>query len=454
MAADGTSGAPGSVTYQWFKVITRGQDPANPVPGQNAPTLMLNNITPTDAGDYYLQVTDTCGASVNSRTANLGILNLACHIPFADVDGDGDVDMDDFGAFQACFTGDSVTGFDPVHCRCFDRGGTPGAVDLNDFDLFLTCFSGPSVPAAPACAGSNILYSQDFDVDDTANWTVNKATDTYANDAGNIAEFFYDYSQLGIPSAPNSVGGTTRGLRLRANAVAGNVPAGGLTALSVSPTGLILPGDYTVEFDMWLNFNGPLATGNTGSSQITEFGILTAGTSTQVPGNFGGTIDSVYFACGGDGQNGADYRVYDTAHPASWQDGTLVYAAGPASGVTGDRNAQHPYYTQFFGGTVENNQAPAGQIGLPSPAAGDQSGTTAAGAQGFRWRHVKIVKSNTTALWYVDDHLLATVDMTQSGTLGGSNILFGQSDVNNTSVPADQNDLVFGLIDNVRVTRN
>ena len=54
-----------------------------------------------------------------------------------------------------------------------------------------------------------VVYNQNFDVDDTANWAVNGApatTDVSAN-------FYFDYSTVGIPAAPNS-GSTTRGLKI------------------------------------------------------------------------------------------------------------------------------------------------------------------------------------------------------------------------------------------------
>lgn len=71
------------------------------------------------------------------------------------------------------------------------------------------------------------LYSENFDVDNTANWTVNKGL----NPTGSTSNFFFDYSTYGIVSAPGS-GGTTRGLRLDAN-----VANGIFSGQSVSPNG-------------------------------------------------------------------------------------------------------------------------------------------------------------------------------------------------------------------------
>ncbi|MCA9260332.1 MAG: hypothetical protein KDA61_14070 [Planctomycetales bacterium] len=80
------------------------------------------------------------------------------------------------------------------------------------------------------------LYSENFDVDNTANWTINDSgtTDT-------LADFYYDYSAIGVPAAPGGV--STTGLKMTAN---NSVAAFG--GFSVSPTGLNLTGDYRVEF--------------------------------------------------------------------------------------------------------------------------------------------------------------------------------------------------------------
>jgi hypothetical protein len=76
---------------------------------------------------------------------------LCCPTPFADADGDNDVDADDFGALQACFTGEgpaTVTG----DCRCFDREPDDD-VDGDDYGAFDACSSGADVPVDPGCGG-------------------------------------------------------------------------------------------------------------------------------------------------------------------------------------------------------------------------------------------------------------------------------------------------------------
>lgn len=69
-----------------------------------------------------------------------------CNTPFADTDGDGDVDQVDFSVFQACFTGGSPAPgtFDAVHCLCLDRDAD-NDVDELDYGDFEDCATGPGV---------------------------------------------------------------------------------------------------------------------------------------------------------------------------------------------------------------------------------------------------------------------------------------------------------------------
>lgn len=268
------------------------------------------------------------------------------------------------------------------------------------------------------------LYSENFEVDPTANWVLNGGPSDEA------ANFFYDYSAVGIPSAPNS-GGTTRGVKLQANQSSGIF--GGM---SVSPVGQSFAGDYVLKFDWWENFNGGFPVGGSGSTQMSAFGIGTAGATAQWPG---GVQDSVWFGATGDGNSSSDWRAYSTAAATSYPDASAVYAAGA---VTGNRNQSHAYYASFG-----NVAAPAAQLALYP----QQSGTTLAGSAGMEWHDVEIAKIGTKATWRVDGVLIATIDLT-TVTLGGGNIFLGHSDTNATS-STDVNDvnLLFTLIDNVVV---
>ncbi|MBI4581277.1 MAG: hypothetical protein HY718_16360 [Planctomycetes bacterium] len=78
----------------------------------------------------------------------------ACNNPRFDADEDGDVDMVDFAAFQACLTGSGGSNgpLDTVHCHCFDADHDDD-IDVSDFDAFALCGSGAGVLADTACDG-------------------------------------------------------------------------------------------------------------------------------------------------------------------------------------------------------------------------------------------------------------------------------------------------------------
>jgi hypothetical protein len=74
-----------------------------------------------------------------------------CSDPFADADGDGDVDQSDFAVIQACFTGSAgPVPSEPAYCICLNRN-QDNAIDEQDMLAFEACASGPGVPADPSC---------------------------------------------------------------------------------------------------------------------------------------------------------------------------------------------------------------------------------------------------------------------------------------------------------------
>jgi hypothetical protein len=267
------------------------------------------------------------------------------------------------------------------------------------------------------------LFAADFETDVTASWTLNDPglSDTHA-------DFFYDYSAIGIPAAPNGAG--THGLKMTANNASGV-----FSGFSVSPTGQSFAGDYVVRFDLWQNYVGPLGSGGSGSTQLSTFGIGTAGDVAFWPG--APAKESVAFGVTLDGGSAADFRVYDSSAPTSHPAGASVYSA-----PGGANNGSDVYYAGFGG-----ESAPAAQL-VSFPG---QVGSTDAGEIAFAWREVLIDVSGGFANWFIDGLQIAQVDLTGL-TLGGGNILFGHSDTNAGS-SADPNDSLLNitLIDNIRV---
>lgn len=107
---------------------------AGSTPGQI--DMAVDWLTATDAGAFAPgEEYDCLGRS---------LVVDACPMPFADADEDGDVDMDDFAAFQRCYTSSTPGAYDAENCRCYDRDHD-AAVDEFDFLEFAQCTSGPEV---------------------------------------------------------------------------------------------------------------------------------------------------------------------------------------------------------------------------------------------------------------------------------------------------------------------
>jgi hypothetical protein len=70
-----------------------------------------------------------------------------CNHPFADADGDRDVDQKDFGIFQMCFGGAGGTDGAGLGypCTCFDTDNNT-SVEKADFSAFEKCVTGPAIP--------------------------------------------------------------------------------------------------------------------------------------------------------------------------------------------------------------------------------------------------------------------------------------------------------------------
>ena len=267
------------------------------------------------------------------------------------------------------------------------------------------------------------LFTDDFNADHSAAWTVNNPA---LSDI--TADIFYDYSAIGVPAAPNGSG--TRGLKMTAN------NSGGVfSGFSVSPTGQSFSGAYRLSFDLWQNYVGPLGVGGSGSTQLSTYGIGTSGTTAFWPG--AATKESVGFATTLDGGSASDFRAYSSAAPTSYAAGNAVYHA-PAGAI----NNSAAYYAVFTAQT-----APGAQT-LLFPG---QTGSTDAGETSFLWRRVEIEVADGLATWSIDGTALATVDLS-TVTLGGGNIFFGHTD-SNAGSSTDPNDSLLNvtLIDNITV---
>jgi hypothetical protein len=272
------------------------------------------------------------------------------------------------------------------------------------------------------------VFLDTFDTDTQANWTVNKSS------SDTRVFFNYDYSSMGIPAAPNATWGSTRGVRMEAN-----ISGGAVAALSLSPKIQSFSGDYRLRFDMWINVNGPLPAGGTGSTEFLTGGIGTAGNRVQWTGA-GSTADGFWFSVSGEGGAGdtststGDYCGY--IGPSLQNPASGFYMAGTDTSAKGN---SHSYYIAAF---PAGSAPPAWQQANYA----QQTGSTAAGTAGLRWREVIIARYGSTVEWSIDGIKLASI--TNAAATAG-NVFIGYWD--NYASISDNSNLSFGLVDNVRV---
>jgi hypothetical protein len=108
-------------------------------------------------GPAYVPVMDTRPSYTDDVELNGGVVGQApsaCNTPPQDVDGNGHVDLTDYGTFLTCYNGPErpyggagVPGLEE-QCACLDSDAD-GDLDLTDYGVFLGCYNGPGNP--PAC---------------------------------------------------------------------------------------------------------------------------------------------------------------------------------------------------------------------------------------------------------------------------------------------------------------
>jgi hypothetical protein len=119
---------------------------------------MAKSVQGTAASSLMTVVWEMTGPVGQSVSHADGLyVDTRCNLPFADTDGDGDVDQFDFAVFQSCYTGPGAEAVpqEPVYCACLNVDGPSGSpdtdIDQGDLALFEACASGPGIPAAPGC---------------------------------------------------------------------------------------------------------------------------------------------------------------------------------------------------------------------------------------------------------------------------------------------------------------
>lgn len=136
LAVQFTSSSTGSIdAYAWTFGDGATSSETNP----------LHTYTTGGAFTVALTVTGFGGSNTLTRTNYIQVKVYAR----CDVDHDSDVDMDDFGRFQACFSGYGIEQIDPA-CQ-WAKLDADTDVDRDDLLIFQSCMGGAGVPADVNC---------------------------------------------------------------------------------------------------------------------------------------------------------------------------------------------------------------------------------------------------------------------------------------------------------------
>lgn len=148
------------VDVRWYlNGVQEGELLAPPLAPAGSGEVIIGNDRALAGGrGFYglmdkIVISDVAIAPNQFMTAALDpCLGKWCNQPFADLDGDTDVDMVDFAAFQRCFAVTTLLEGHP--CLCLDRDDDT-ILTLSDLSEFIKCFTGPglvwSLGVTPDC---------------------------------------------------------------------------------------------------------------------------------------------------------------------------------------------------------------------------------------------------------------------------------------------------------------
>ena len=289
---------------------------------------------------------------------------------------------------------------------------------------------------------AQLIYSEDFSLDDSTNWVVN-----YGDTGSNYVNFQFDYTTVGIPAAPHSKGGNTKGLKMSPDITAGSLlGASAVAGLSVTPTNFSVSANFDMHADMWINYNGTgpatLTTGGGGSGSTIVYGCGygTAGTTPQTAGS----IDSILCGMQTDNGSSAECRMYGPSQAGCYQNGVFQSTGTAAPSFPGEPFVYNspggtrafyaqatwtplpsPNWTNFF----PSVKPPQAQINLYGQQTNIQCNI---GAPVFGWHDVEVQKVGNVIVYLVDGQLAATGAYSSAGTPSGDKLVFTAFDINSS----------------------
>lgn len=302
----------------------------------------------------------------------------------------------------------------------------------------LLCLVATAAIIAPKAYGQ--AFADNFDVNSSASWTNIFTSTTNIVDASVLFAFDYGtnkYVRFGvtntIPSAPNSAGGTTKGLKIFVNK---NDALAAPAAVCLFPKGKTFSDNYALKVDVWMNYNGG-AYGGVDSTEQAGFGLNHAGTGVAVPTNVFPNptfCDGTWFLTAGEGGTDPDLRCFVGNGTAPLE----------RSGAFPDRDGDSAF---------EQNATEAQPATHPLKQIFPGSSFESPGAPGKQWVQVELRQYNNTITWIMNGFVIAeTTDnaLNPNGTTG--NVMLSYMDLF-SGIPSPKED-VFIIYDNVRVFTN
>lgn len=269
------------------------------------------------------------------------------------------------------------------------------------------------------------VFSDNFDTDTSANWTVFNEGQNGTSDYD--VKFSFDYSAVGIPPAPNTIGGTTRALRLTVNK---NDDVADRAAVSLFPKDQIFGGNYALRFDMWMNYPGTaFGAGGEGSTEFSFFGLNFLGDKMSWP--FSLDSDGLAFAATGEGGAAGDYRAFEGVTGKA-----MARKTGTAGGFLDHDGTGGPEEENF----LLPKDHPL-QVMFPTPPYESE------GSPGKHWVEVEVRQENNEIIWSINGYEMSRRINTSPWT--GGNVMLGYMDV--FASIGNPRDLGYVLYDNVRV---
>jgi hypothetical protein len=258
---------------------------------------------------------------------------------------------------------------------------------------------------------SCMLFADDFESDTSTNWLARFGANNGIFDA--TTTFNYDYSAQGIPPAPHTTNGSTRGLFVAVNKNEGT--ALGSAGINLHPLGQNFSGNYALRFDMFLSF-GTAGTTEHALAGLNHDGAHTNRVTQSVDANNTTRgADGLFVAIETDASANREYGAYTSTNP-----GTLPFLITNRSAASMAPFVPSPPYA--FAGSPGN--------GPSSPRS---------------WSQVELSQSNGVVTLRVNGAVVYQIVNTYGFNSG--NIMIGMNDQFD-SIGSAANFVIF---DNVRV---